>query len=59
MIISILAAIKAAQNSNEPLAIGMIDSTYGVVCFYQGLLDQAIPYLLKGIEVCRKRSNHA
>jgi tetratricopeptide (TPR) repeat protein len=55
----ILEAIKAAQDSNEPLAIGMTDSVYGIICFYQGLLDQAIPYLLNGFEACRKRSNYA
>ncbi|MDY6789823.1 MAG: adenylate/guanylate cyclase domain-containing protein [Thermodesulfobacteriota bacterium] len=56
---SILEAVEAAQQSNELVTIGMADSGFGVVCFYQGLLDEAIPRLLEGVEICRKRSNYA
>lgn len=48
-----LSAAADSQNSNDPVASGIADAAYGIACFYQGALDDAIPYLLQGYQRAR------
>jgi class 3 adenylate cyclase/tetratricopeptide (TPR) repeat protein len=54
-----LEAVDASKKSNDLVSIGMADTAYGIVCFYEGRLDRALNHLLNGSELCRKTSQNA